>query len=482
MSELPTQVNFRCKGHQFCIDHPKEELLLVCKDCNETLVCIHCVSTTHVGHQLIAVNLLVQENFNFLQYWNIYTEETKIPRLSRRVEKLETAVKEIQQGIQVHIKKVQDHGEYLKELVEKSTTETVFELKEIEKKILQQFDKFKYDSDKAIKHLKALMKENTEVTKSDNILIVDVTKELNSLTTEEPEFECTFNNFKFNKGLDPESLVRAAFGSLEHDGNSQDLVTVKQDHANLSQNPTSSQLANISDRMRTVTRTKQGTLWFCEFDKPYLYRMDKNGSLEKHTLDVAVSDISLHLLNDQLYCISKNTICKVDTTTMTSTKMFRADVPVSMAVTHNGNILVKTSWKSKLTLYTCTGTPVQTVTNIPSKIQHISVCRATGNVALSCFDSGVSVLTDQLQTMFTYPTSGYKIDAWDATFDNGGRLLIADYYNKNVHIIDATTGQLQKIVPVENGSPVCLGATYSNNYVVVCTFHPAQMISIKYLD
>ena len=233
MSKLPTQVNFRNKGHTLCIDHPKEELVLVCKDCNETLVCVHCVSTTHLGHQLTAVNLLVQDHFNYLQDWNVDTEETKIPRLSRRVEEAEVTVKEFQQGIQLHIKKVHEHGEHLKGLIEKSTSETVAELKKIEKKILKQFEKFKSESDNAIRQLKALMKESIEVTLSDNnVLICDVTKELSSLSLPEPEFKTSFNSLRFIKGLDPESFVKDAFGRLERD-----LSTVQQDHPALSQNP-----------------------------------------------------------------------------------------------------------------------------------------------------------------------------------------------------------------------------------------------------
>ena len=118
----------------------------------------------YIGHQLTAVNLLVQDHFNYLQDWNVHTEETKISRLSRRVEEAKTTVTEYQQCIQLHIKRVQDHGEYSKELIEKSTIETVSELKEIEQKILKQFEKFKSDSENAIRRLEALMKESKEVT------------------------------------------------------------------------------------------------------------------------------------------------------------------------------------------------------------------------------------------------------------------------------------------------------------------------------
>ena len=498
MSKLSTEVhvNVRGKGHKLCIEHPKEEMVLVCKDCNDTLVCLHCVSTTHIGHQLIAVNLLVQDHLNFLQDWNIDTEETNIPRLSKRVDDAEVTIKEFQQGIQIHIGKVKDHGEYLKEIVEKSTNETVSELKDMEEKILQQFDKFKSDSVQERKQLEALLKESKEAIQSDNnILICDFTKEFNSQTRKELEFECGFNNLKFTKGFNPTSLIKVAFGKLEHGRNSSDVVTVTHEHANLSQNPTSSRPKDISMQVKSVTRTKQGSFWLCERGTPFIYRKSLHGPFTRREHKVTIDDISLHPVDDQLYYISNefNSVhCMLDTTSMKAYKLFGADNPFCIAVTRNGNILVKTSMKPILTVYTSTGVIVETLTNMPVLIYHISVCRATGKLAFSCGDSGVSVWsgtdTLPLQPMFKYPTSGEKIpvhvhvNARDATFDNEGCLLIADMCNQKIHIIDATTGQFLKIVPIKNGLyPECI-TTHSNDSMLVCTSSPPQIVSIKYLD
>ena len=262
MSELPTQVNFRNKGVKLCIDHPKEELLLVCKDCDETLVCINCISTKHCGHKVVAIQLLVQEKFNFLQDLNTETKETKIPRLSKIVKDAEITVKELQQGIQLHIKEAEDHGEYLKELIDESTAETVSELKQIKKKILKEFDKFKSESANVIEKLKSLTKESKEATQSDNnVLILDVTcKEISSLTLQDPTFECTFGCLRFIKGSDPESHVKAAFERLVQVDGISDLATVKHDHRTLSENNVISKLANTPVAIKTILCTKQGTI------------------------------------------------------------------------------------------------------------------------------------------------------------------------------------------------------------------------------
>ena len=333
MSELPTQVNIRVKGNKLCLDHPKEELLLLCKDCNEKLVCMNCISTTHSGHNVVAIHLLEQGKFNHLQDLNTETRETKIPRISKNVEIANSNVKELQQIIQIEIKKVEDHGEYLKELVNKSTAETVSDLKEIERKILEQFKKFKLESSLAIEQLEELMKQSKEATQSDNnVLIMDVTKEFSSLTVQEPKLDCICTSVGFTKGSDAESHIKAAFGKLQLEG--------KQDILKLTEKPAVSEHRSLPSHMRSIERTKQGTYWFCEYNKPYLYKMEDNGPLRKMDIDVKVRDISTHPLNGQLYCIASANACKVNIVTMETTKMFTVDDPYCMAVTHNGNILI----------------------------------------------------------------------------------------------------------------------------------------------
>ena len=216
MAELPTQVNFRRKGDKFCTGHPNEELQLICIDCNEQLVCIHCISTTHNGHTFVAISLFVKEKFKYLQDLTTETKKSKIPTLLKTVEDADTTVKELKQEIQIHMKKSEDHGEFLKELIDKSKAETVNDLKELENKITKQFATFKSDTYNRIKQLEELMKESREVTKTDdNVLILDVVKELSSKLKQDLEFKyCFISSMVFIKGSNPELSIEDAFGGL----------------------------------------------------------------------------------------------------------------------------------------------------------------------------------------------------------------------------------------------------------------------------
>ena len=155
-------------------------------------------------------------------------------------------------------------------------------------------------------------------------------------------------------------------------------------------------------------------------------------------------------------------------------KLFTADHPYSMAVTHNGNILISSSQQPKVKLYTDTGTLVQVV-ELPL-VENISVCRITGKVAFSRRSSGVSVMNDKLEHQFTIANRTF---ARAATFDSAGHLLIVQSSNDKIHIVDATTGKALKSIHLGHGYP-CSLVSY-NDTMMVCTSSPDQLLSIKYL-
>ena len=473
MEKPLTQINFRMKGEKFCVDHPNEQLLLVCKDCQEKLVCMSCISTTHSRHEVVAIHLLKEEKFKYLLDFRTEAKETKIPRISERVQEADSVVKHSIQGIQQQITKVEDRGKYLKELIDETTAKTVSELKKIEMKILKEFETFKSDSEKATKQLEELIQESREATQSDSdVLLLDVAEEFRALSIQEPQFEFINNPVKFIEGSDSQSHINAAMGMF----------------VNVSEipNPSVTKLVKTSFSIRTVTQTKCGTLWFCQDDEPFLYEMDNKGLqnvIPKLKTQVKIKDIAFHPLNDQLYCISPqdNSVHKFDTKAMAFIKMFTADNPICLAVTKDGNILVKTRRQPKVTVYTCTGDIVQTISTTQN-VNHISVCRITGKVAFSCLREGVEVLVRdelQLQPLFKYPTSGDETYIQDATFDRVDHLLISDYWNKKIHIIDATTGHALQIVTLDSGLPSCL-AVNSLDSILVYTNEPEQILSIKY--
>ena len=217
MSKFEIQVNYRPKGQTFCDNHPKEELTFICFDCNEILVCNSCIYKQHRRHDVVPISAIVNDVFPKLKESNTEISECKIPQIKSSVEDADAEVKKIYKELDVHIKNAEERGEFLKYLIDKSTSEIVLSLRSITEKLSKQFEKFKTDSNTLMKKLEDILKENTAATKSENnVLIIDVEREnrLDSLAAK-PEFRLKYTPLQFVEGCTPSDGFSSIVGSVE---------------------------------------------------------------------------------------------------------------------------------------------------------------------------------------------------------------------------------------------------------------------------
>ena len=113
--------NLNFKGNKFCVNHLEEEVKFLCDDCKQK-VCDICVRSTHKEHKLTLITLLVQEKYSKLQDLNNEIQENEIPRVRNTLQAAEQSVKKIKQGIHANIKAVVKQADYLKELIDISTS------------------------------------------------------------------------------------------------------------------------------------------------------------------------------------------------------------------------------------------------------------------------------------------------------------------------------------------------------------------------
>ena len=476
--------NLNLKGNKFCLNHMKEKIKFLCEDCKQK-ICITCASTLHKGHNLIGIKLLAQQKLNKMQDLNNDIQKNKIPRVKNTLQAAEQSVEKMYHEINVNIKTVVTQGEHLKELVDKSTAKTVFELEFIKIKIIKQLIQFKADSETAIKRLEDLMKESTEVRKSDNnVLIVDVEEHMSKITINEPQFVCDLATVKFVPGSDPKAKINAALGTIDYEQLQPVIPTQKLTFTKT----VISKLQDLSIEPWSIQRTQQGKLWISEYNSTVLNRINNDGSKTTLTLDTPIKDICVGPVTDQLHCIpysdTDTSIRTVDTKSGKTTKLFTTKTaPFCLNVTSNGHTFIVSTWcKPEVTLYDKNGTVLQTVTTVGNP-GHIVVCRSTGMVAIACWEKGVMVMEnkgDRLHHMYTYPTTGTSIYATGAKFDDTGHLLVTDS-NKNheVDIADAATGNTIQQIKVD-GCPICL-TTQKNGDIVFCTSDPNQLLTIKYM-
>lgn len=471
------------KGHKSCQNHFNEEVKFMCENCTEK-ACDSCVSTTHRGHNLIAIKDIAQEKYNKLQDLNNDIWTTVLPRIKIRYKTAQISVKKITDGIRLNIKSVKGHGQHLKELIEKSTTETVSELEDLEKETTKQLDRFKEDTETVTRRLEDLMKENNEAMASDNnLLVVDTEEYSSSLIIDEPEFELKSSTTVFVKGLCSEPNIKAAFGSLRR------IVE-----------PVSSPILSLPFVPCSMQTTNQGTLWVNEFMSRELTSIDTNGSRKKLKLelDFGVLDICVDKLTDQLYCALEDfSIRAIDTNTGKTTLLFATEIrPYCLNCTRSGNTFIVGSFSEpEVKLYTREGVLLQTVITLMVP-QRIAVCGTTGQVAIACGALMVWRLNDdRLHHVLNYKArgngKGFKdIGIGHVAFDDNGFLFAADYSNRAVHIIDAANCHLGMIFSVDKAirclttrkSGVFVICTDTSRKILAVTINSSQVLSISYLN
>ena len=506
------------RGNRFCLNHLNEEVKFLCEDCKQK-ACISCVSTTHKGHNLHGMKLVVQEKYKNLQELTAAIQETKIPRIRKSYQAAQESVKKLTDTIRTNILTAKEHGNYLKEHIDKSTAETVSELKALELNITSQLNTFQSECDSIIKRLEDLMKESKEAAKSDNdVLIVDIEEHMSTLTIDEPVFECNFTPATFIRGS---INIKEAFGSIVYEQSPlgttasapsppplqplprwttlQPKMIVpppKAPATDMLADPIISSLMDITGFPLSIQRLRQGTLWFMLNNDPtynVLRSIDIYGS--NRTLKLDVNVIYLCCNHDQLYCIAAddNSIRAIDTRTGKTTKLFDCGVTAKyINITSDGSVFnVGTQDKPEVKLYNRSGKVVQTIQTV-DKPFNTAVCRSTGRVAIACNEGGVMVMEskeDNLHHMYTFSSTEDNINAIDAAFDDAGHLLVPGCDNDQIYIADAATGRTLKTINIE--SPGFLTVHINSVLVVVSckekknifrkTKLTGKLMAVKYL-
>ena len=188
-----------------------------------------------------------------------------------------------------------------------------------------------------------------------------------------------------------------------------------------------------------MEKFSDGTLCYRCYDKPYVYFVDKSWHMYKNIkLDVNVCDIAIHPTTDLLYCVcfSDNSIRTVDIHTGTTSILFTTvDKPYCMAFTGDGTIFVGFYITCKVVNYTMSGQVIKSFD--VENPWNIFVSDITGNIVIAA--RGVLVVNkDYPDFPKEMPQSKKILVCYDAVFDTEGHILVDDYDNKEVHVVENT--------------------------------------------
>ena len=114
----------RPKGHKFCLDHLDEELTVICKTCGIPL-CTECLTATeHTGHSFESFKKHAQRKYTELQDFKSEASSSTIPDIKGKTKSAEKDFDAVVQLIQSYIKTSEDHGVYLKEIIDANVSKT----------------------------------------------------------------------------------------------------------------------------------------------------------------------------------------------------------------------------------------------------------------------------------------------------------------------------------------------------------------------
>ena len=514
----------REKGAIFCPVHPKKKMSFLCKQCN-VLICNKCIIKEHFGHPVEEIEDIAEKTFGKIDDFITKTEEITIPRTKQIIQQVEAQVHARENELEDAIEIAYKHEKYLIELVKKNRHKTVSELKGEIQTINQQLSQFKSESDTYLVDLKQAVQECKETKKTKNdILLIDVVNGVEKLDDNPPNCQLQQTRKEFSPGLNPTVDIASAFGCVSNDGDQASVgIQYRRDNTKpehlksslekkhrdlhstgasaptkgrqLLSQPQVTQYKDLpSSYPHSIEKFSDGTLCYCCNNEPNVYLVDKSGDIKKLKLDITVCYIAIHPTTDVLYiieCYYARSIRTVDIHTgTTSVVITTLEPPFCMTLTADRTILVGFFNHNKVVQYTLRGQVLKSF--IVTKPWHISVCDITGNIVIAGRESGAHILNKDFQKIIVYKgpmerpsTIKELFYCCDAVFDTEGHILIGDLYNKEVHVVDAGTGQHMKTITLDNFGDIRRLCLHQDGQLVVGTSElfgsSPKLVFVKYM-
>ena len=508
----------REKGEIFCLEHLKKKLVFLCKQCN-ILICNTCIVKEHSGHSVEEVAEVVEKKFGKLDDFITKIEEKTIPKVETIVKQVEAQTSARKKELEAGIEKAYQHEKSLIEILRENTKKTVDELKGELQTVDQQFHRFKSESDKYLEDIKSALNECKETKKTENdILIIDVVNSVGTLHNNPPTCQILQTRKIFTPGSNPVFDIEKAYGCVCTDGEvivefqySEDKPTPVRRRPKPIPRPrpsTGAEAAPIKRRQllseplvtpcnlqskypNSIEKFSDGTLCYCCLSEYCVYLIDKDNTtcIKEVKLDVNVLDIAIHPTTDVLYigCYCDKSIRTVDIRTGTTSTVFNTvDIPYCMTFNGDGTILVGFCLQNKVVNCTLSGEELKSIT--VEQPWHISLCNITGNILIASHSSDTPVMNKDFQTMFIYngPTEKGQtkkaVRCFDAVFDTEGHILVGDYDNSVVYVVDANTGKCISTINLEGFGHIQCLCLNQNGEIVVGTNSPNKLVFVKYLS
>ena len=510
----------RVPGQDTCPFHPSHKSISLCKTCG-FLVCAECMtSKEHKEHEFKKLSECVKEPTNAIARYLTNIDKNLLEAVDQELDAIKN---ETQERVQKHtdcVQRIKEQGTKIKREIDSTTNDIV----------VQMFNNLQEVLDSLEKHIQVLesfkifiteeRKKCSKVLQDGSIILkFDVGNEVMEKAdkTKIPEHP-NISNLQLIECENSKELIRKALGTLQElnlpstSSTSKSLQHSTEDpkkHIATSDHSAPTQTRPEQEATHKYSSINNQFTWsnndpeYCQISplandiawagnnnhSDRLHLINSTGEL-LHKIQTDKSFVSLSVLptTGQLYggFPDDYTIRSIDTESGKTTVIIKCDIiPYRIKVTIYNDVLVGTcTGKCPVYRYKLTG---ELVHKSPKRydVYDIEECTRTNRVVLSCDSSGVMILNKYLAELhsFTGPSGLLQVfkktfECTTAIFDSYGNLIVGDWCNKEIYILDGNQYNIIQKVAIKDISCPTRFKLYDNVLWVQCG-NPDKVICIE---
>ncbi|XP_060082314.1 uncharacterized protein LOC132561630 [Ylistrum balloti] len=452
------QLPVRIKGSSNCPHHKQKEIIFICNDCDEELICATCCVTSHKSHELVELSSVRSQKNSMLQEFINNTEKHALPQLKMEVQATQKEMTENSLHICGLRSKVTDEGKRCKQEIDDLITENIKICDKIE--ILNQNLLKDHITQllNQISSLESLLNECKQTLQMGTaVLVHDMVLDVQNLDSKIPSLPKQ-QWPEFHSCQDTLDKLKQVVGTISiNQPPKEKFIKIK-----LRREPEVQLRFKFRHHITTICPTQNSQAWICHFESNSLELIDIKGQIQKVIkCQHQIRDINISTKTGHIWfcCREEKIVCEVSSLSKAPTIKFRTnDPPYSICVTKEGFVILGT--ENKVSIYTENGVILHSSTRQTSGIAspgEITQCPLTGNIAvlsaevLKRDDSDeddwkgqIIIYNKRLQVKSKF--KGDKIQTTGAVreetigpgsiaYDRNGNLVVADMKRNTIELI-----------------------------------------------
>ncbi|XP_033756782.1 uncharacterized protein LOC117339348 [Pecten maximus] len=473
------QLSIRVKGRPKCVIHQQNDAKLLCQDC-QMMICITCALSSHKLHidSFQELTEIETHEKNITQDIVIQTDNASIPKLNQELSSCQTEMSSCKPLFKKLRKDIIDNNNQSKLRLDKITENYLSICDKLEVANTDLIQTHITDLERRLDTLKKLHEDHkqTQQKGTDELACDSESKiqEMDSNIQSTPDIDTT----ELTPNMDRHSNLKQAIGTINTPSNHLQTGPANCGHSGQSPVVQSKQLTETGqassqegryklhdrptvmsdfsspDIIISICPTYDGRAWLCYLLEKKVELISNEGQvIQTIHHNSYIRNISLHPTTGRLWfcCYDDRTICEVSPPSSPVTRFTTEDVPRSLCVTREDQVVVGAGGlqEFKVVMYTEDGLVLHTdMVEVSGRgyVRSITQCSVTGNIAVMS-SKLIIVFNQTLQPLVHYRGEGIQVQKsvsqdefypHRVVYDSRGNIVIADWARKTIELISGT--------------------------------------------